>query len=554
MKNKKVLVITGGYISGLEKSLIDIFDRQLKQFVFSRNFWFEIIIKIIALEPILRVSLILKKKKYKKYYELYKSHKEERSPELTEVILATILNKYNYPFELSSIDELFTNKAKRENLLNECPIVFISTTFLRDFSELKPLLTLFSQQHKIVVGGPMTQLFDESWAQLKEVDLVIKGSGEYAMEVIDHWVNNNYQIKKDFSNVKWKKEKHVHIANIIPPENNYLDYLISPNWNIVESYYQKKFNTINYESVRGCPYRCAFCNYPYLFNDNRFRYKSAQKIADEWLALDKEKDNLVIRCLDSLFTMPKRRLLELCNILIENNFQGKWICYARAEDLVDIEVCKLMQKAGAFQVQIGIESGSEQILKNMNKGVNLAENIQALKNCRQIGLTSVISIVVGFPGETKESIAKTLDLFRQGQPDFYFLAALNTRVKNVPMLNNENREKFNFWTDEVSEYTAAPYWRHYSMSCDQVGSWVMYLNHQIAKEKLAINSFAFYPLMYQYEAPQRGDLLEIQSLSLRYKFLSFTFQKMINLVGWLIKRDMKKINIPLDMKKQLTST
>lgn len=92
-------------------------------------FWFEMIIKLIAFEPILRVNLILKKKKYKKYLEKMKLIHNDWSPELTEVILVTILEKYNYSYELSNIDELFTNKIKRKKYLQECKVIFISTTF-----------------------------------------------------------------------------------------------------------------------------------------------------------------------------------------------------------------------------------------------------------------------------------------------------------------------------------------------------------------------------------------------------------------------------------------
>lgn len=95
----------------------------------------------------------------------------------------------------------------------------------------------------------------------------------------------------------------------------------------------------------------------------------------------------------------------------------------------------------------------------------------------------MISIVVGFPGETKKSISDTLNLFRYARPDFYFLVALNTRVKNVPMLNDQNKVRFKFWTNDDTSFTSAPYWRHYTMGCDEVGDWVLYLNEQIAKER-----------------------------------------------------------------------
>src|SRR5690606_18005 len=139
-----------------------------------------------------------------------------------------------------------------------------------------------------------------------------------------------------------------------------------PDWRVAEKYHDTKFSHIYYESVRGCPYRCSFCNYPFLFDDKKFRMKSADKIASDWKFYHEELGVQHITCLDSLFTMPKNRLIDLCEQLINNKSTMTWTCYARADDLADEEIVKLMKKAGAHQVQIGIESGNQLMLDQMN--------------------------------------------------------------------------------------------------------------------------------------------------------------------------------------------
>src|SRR5690606_5978056 len=96
-----------------------------------------------------------------------------------------------------------------------------------------------------------------------------------------------------------------------------------------------------------------------------------------------------ITCLDSLFTMPKIRLIDLCEQLINNKSTMTWTCYARADDLADEEIVKLMKKAGAHQVQIGIESGNQLMLDQMNKRCTVDQNLQAIRNCRKHGISTL---------------------------------------------------------------------------------------------------------------------------------------------------------------------
>jgi radical SAM superfamily enzyme YgiQ (UPF0313 family) len=266
---------------------------------------------------------------------------------------------------------------------------------------------------------------------------------------------------------------------------------------------------IYYESVRGCPYRCNFCNYPYLFDDVVFRTKSARKMADDWCHYVDSLGVEYITCLDSLFTIPRERLSEFCRLLIERRVRVKWICYARADDLADEQTVALMKEAGAHQVQIGIESGDPQLLDNMNKACTVEANRQALLNCRRHGLTSVVSLIVGFPGETAASLERTYRFLEGSPPDFYFLATFSTRVAGVPLLQPENRARFSL---EVMPnlYSMAPYWRHATMSCAEVGNHVRQLDRRLMANRVALNAALFYRGMLGYDVSQCDALLDYQ--------------------------------------------
>jgi anaerobic magnesium-protoporphyrin IX monomethyl ester cyclase len=267
---------------------------------------------------------------------------------------------------------------------------------------------------------------------------------------------------------------------------------------------------IYYESVRGCPYRCNFCNYPYLFSDNRFRYKSAQRMVEEWEQYLGALNVEYITCLDSLFTVPRARLIEFCNILIERDLNRvKWICYARADDLADEETTALMKAAGAHQVQIGIESGDQGQLDNMDKACTVESNARAIDLCRKYGLTTVASLIVGFPGETRETLARTLDFLRSHSPDFFFLAPFSTRATGVPLLSDANRARFQLETTNHLR-TGAPYWRHRTMSSLEMGNHLRSLHRSIISEGISLHGALYYHRLLDYRPEERSALLEQQ--------------------------------------------
>jgi anaerobic magnesium-protoporphyrin IX monomethyl ester cyclase len=168
-----------------------------------------------------------------------------------------------------------------------------------------------------------------------------------------------------------------------------------------------------------------------------------------------------------------------------------------------------MKAAGAHQVQIGIESGDPQLLANMNKACDVDANREALANCRRHNLTSVVSLVVGFPGETAASLERTYRFLEQTPPDFYFLATFSTRVAGVPLLQPENRRRF-FLEVMPNLYSMAPYWRHGTMSCDEVGNHVRALDRRIMRNRVALNAALFYAGMLDYDPGQRSALLDFQ--------------------------------------------
>jgi radical SAM superfamily enzyme YgiQ (UPF0313 family) len=544
MKNSEVLILTGSYLVDKQSTIKSILIKQFSQFQKSEHLWLELKIKLIIAENLIIGGI--KKKKYidknpnSSLSKFFKFKLNSETPDLSEVTLATLLAIEGIKYRLRSYDELFSNSKLINKDLSECQTVFVSSTYLKDLSELLPIIEKVKRSNnRVVVGGALAGTLCNNWEGSVMVDVLAIGYGEYLVPALAPWIKNETTELKAPPLGRLVKKKFTKFLYSGVPESLSLDDLVSPNWKLSESDNNKKYKMIFYESVRGCPYRCAFCNYPYLFDDTKFRTKSALKMAQDW----EEYYNmgaLYITCLDSLFTMPKFRLKEFCEELIRRNVKLKWICYARTDDLCDEEIVKLMVESGCIQVQIGIESGDVTVLNNMNKRTDPITNEIALKNCKKYKLTSVITLISGFPGESKESIDATIEFLKRAPADFFFIAVFSVRVPGVPIMSIENRKKFGMKVLD-NDYSLSPYWAHNTMDCYEATIEARRLTQEIVKNKLSLDATLFYNEILAYEHEDRESLLELQLNG--YKegfFIRWFFNGILKLVDLFFRIDLKQ--------------
>ncbi|MGM0579955.1 MAG: B12-binding domain-containing radical SAM protein [Bacteroidota bacterium] len=534
----KVLIVTGGLLSAGEKSMWNALKKQIKQVRAAKSHWLEVKIKLVTAELLVYDKLKKKKGKLKEYFQ----KDAQAIPELTEVVLADLLSREGIPFESMNYDLLYSNPKKADQLLNDTEVVLASSTLLHDLSELLPLISMLKRDHnKIILGGALCGCLYNHWKGDPLIDIMAIGYGEFLVPKIADWIKSSYKEIHPPEQGRIIENKHTLFLFSGVPESRDLDFLPTPDWRVAEAYHQQKFEHIYYESVRGCPYRCSFCNYPFLFDDKKFRTKSAEKIAADWKFYYEELGVKYITCLDSLFTMPKKRLVELCNLLIAQKTEVKWICYARADDLADESVVELMKKAGVAQVQIGLESGNQYMLDQMNKRCTVEQNLQAIKNCRKHGVTTLVSLIVGYPGETEETLKDTLEFMREARPDFHFLATFSVRIEDVPMFKEHNRKRFGLEKMD-NPYSFAPYWRHDTMSCSEVGKHVRKLGIQLCKERISLEGSLFYQNILSYDPSQKEAFLDYQqSLVEENVYLKKVFNWLNHKVDAKLLKDIKKV-------------
>jgi hopanoid biosynthesis associated radical SAM protein HpnJ len=171
---------------------------------------------------------------------------------------------------------------------------------------------------------------------------------------------------------------------------------------------------VSFYTSRGCPALCTFCHWPQTLSGHAWRVRSSENVVAEVrqaLKLFPQAKEFFFD--DDTFNIRKDRVLELCAKLRPLGF--RWSCNARVHS--DYETLKAMAEAGARLLIVGFESGDPQILKNIKKGTTVEMGRAFVKNCRQVGLAVHADFIIGLPGETKQTIERTIEYAKELDPE-----------------------------------------------------------------------------------------------------------------------------------------
>src|SRR5438093_12130742 len=167
---------------------------------------------------------------------------------------------------------------------------------------------------------------------------------------------------------------------------------------------------VAFYTSRGCPALCTFCLWPQTLSGHQWRVRSSDNVAREIRqALDLFPHAKEFFFDDDTFNIRKDRVLELCERFKPLKF--RWSCTARRHS--DCETPKAMADAGARLLIVGFESGDDQILKNIKKGATVEMARTFAKNCKKLGIRVHGDFIIGLPGETKETIERTINFAKE---------------------------------------------------------------------------------------------------------------------------------------------
>lgn len=264
----------------------------------------------------------------------------------------------------------------------------------------------------ITMGTHVTGLTKETMRDFPCLDYIIRLEPEYTFkELIE-----KLETKRNASSVKgiaYRRNGKV----FINPDRDYsknLDFLPIPLQELLPlKKYAMPFVGSNFTFVlasRGCPYRCIFCRQAVMWH-RKVRFRSPVKIVAELKRLE-ELGVKSINFQSDTLTVNRKWTVKLCELIIREGIKIRWLCNARC-DTVDLQLLKLMKKAGCWLIGYGIESGSQKILNRCKKDLTLKQVEKAVLWTKQAGIDVWGWFVIGLPGESPTTIRQTINFSKK---------------------------------------------------------------------------------------------------------------------------------------------
>lgn len=404
-----------------------------------------------------------------------KKHLLEETPIKTDDILSatiaylgTFLHKHGHSF--AYVNSFQEGKKEIADLLINSKVISIAITTTYYVSVL-PILEIMdfirscNNKSKIIVGGPFVT------TQMKIMDRI---STKYLFQQIgaDFYINSSQgeAALSDIINAIKKRRDTTNIKNIIyKSENSYIENEIEPEDNILEEnpvdwdlFRDSKRSMISVRTAISCPYACAFCSFPE--HAGKFSYITPMRLCNELNQIHLLPHITSVNFLDDTFNVPVNRFKEILKLMAKKNFRFRWNGHFRCQ-YADRETVELMKESGCEGVFLGIESGSQEILNNMNKKSTIDNYYRGLDLLKEYQIITYASFIIGFPGETDTTVQQTIGFLESAQPDFY-RAQLWYYDTTTPV--SLSTKHFGLKNSQFE-------WEHHTMNSMEAADWVDYI-------------------------------------------------------------------------------
>lgn len=324
--------------------------------------------------------------------------------------LAGILEQRGYEVDVLDLLVSKYSKDKVKHKLEEYqPDIVGSTCVTMNYpgaSEILKYCKLVNPDIIAVIGGPhVTFAPVETLNESPWIDIVVRGEGDYTlMDIVSGKKPENIQ------GIAYRSNGEIKLTPPRPLIED-LDSLPTPARHLFPvSRYLALASHGSIIAGRGCPFNCIFCVGSKM-GGRRARFRNPKLVVDEieqCLDLGFKEINLE----DDLFTLNHKHLHAFCDEIINRGLKFNWSIFARV-DTVNPEVLQKLRKAGCNWLSYGVESGNQEILDTVKKRITLDMVRKSVKMAKDAGIDVLISFILGLPGETKETMAQTLDFARE---------------------------------------------------------------------------------------------------------------------------------------------
>jgi anaerobic magnesium-protoporphyrin IX monomethyl ester cyclase len=344
-----------------------------------------------------------------------------------------------------------TDVIRKAHELNPSVIGIYSMYTMEENS--KRFARLFKPECDLVVaGGPLPSVYPERF--LHDFDVVVIGEGEQTMLELARSFEQG-----DLSGIPGIAYKENQTSDEKPPSKQSrtlfnrrrqvvadLDSLQFPARDLFDNdsykrHYKKTFgySLTSIMTSRGCPFSCDFCSKP-VFGDT-YRARSPRSVVDEIEdALAYGYDGVFFQ--DDCFTLDKKRVTLICDEIIRRGLKLEWECLSRV-DVVDSDTMRRMRQAGCRRVFFGIESGNDTVLRIMKKEFTADQAARAVRLARSEGIRAGAFFILGYPGETDDTIIDTIR-FSTSLPLDYLSYTLPYPIPGTGLYEKANRDPGTF--------------------------------------------------------------------------------------------------------------
>ena len=306
-------------------------------------------------------------------------------------------------------------------LEEESPNIVGITANSFTFPEAKKLAGIIKRKNnqiKVVLGGPHVTLYPTETLLHPEFDFAFFGEAEVSFPNFIEALNNQ-SLLSGVKGLVYRENGKITCNSPQEPIVD-LDKISFPARHLIpmEKYFSPIARASPYHIMitsRGCPFSCTYCA-PSL-EGKKFRMRSPTNTVDEIEELVLNYGIKELQFYDDSLSVNKNRVMQICDEITRRELKFQWDARTRV-DIVDENLLKKMKGAGCTRIRYGIESGDQRILDIMNKNTTLEQIEQAVALTRDIGGIEILTyFMIGTPGETLNTIHRTIDLAKRLNPD-----------------------------------------------------------------------------------------------------------------------------------------
>ena len=270
----------------------------------------------------------------------------------------------------------------------------------------------------VIVGGPhISSMGAETIERFPEFDVAVVGEGERPLMDLLSALDDGKNLFRVPSLI-YRQGANI-LTTAALPINKVLDELPFPAWDLLPDF-PTAYRPAIYDfprgpvatiaASRGCPFHCKFCDTSTF--SAKVRAYSPTVVFTMMRHLQDTYGVQHIMFVDDLFLASRVRVTELCNLILESGLKMTWTCTARV-DTVKSDLLELMKRAGCWEISFGLETGSDELLRKMDKMARVESSTQAVTWTAQAGIRTKGLFMLGYPGETQETIRMTRDFIRR---------------------------------------------------------------------------------------------------------------------------------------------